>query len=211
MGKSAPHGSVCLCISHVVSRGGCRNVPRWPLFSVIHRGVARMRLRGDRVRMPSKNFLANHQLDIDDGLGFRTRDAGSITPLGSCTDNGRLLCLLPLLMQARPAHEHAGAGGIQPVACACAALPAYEASAHIAHFRPPSEGIEHLLTERAGCLRRFLSHRASSFTPSTTSRSLVPAPTTFGHCPDWLAVCSHPGQSPNRCPAHAAAGRTRAS
>ena len=28
-------------------------------------GVARVRLRGDSVRMPSKNFLARHQLDVD--------------------------------------------------------------------------------------------------------------------------------------------------
>jgi hypothetical protein len=35
------------------------------MFSVTYTGVARVRLRGDPVRIPFKNFLAIHQLDVD--------------------------------------------------------------------------------------------------------------------------------------------------
>jgi hypothetical protein len=45
--------------------GGYLNVPRLPMFSVTHSEVARGRLRGDSIRMPSKNLLDSHQLDVD--------------------------------------------------------------------------------------------------------------------------------------------------
>jgi hypothetical protein len=61
---------------------------------------ARMWLRRNLVRMPSKNFLAIHQLDIHLCTEFPYTSTGRITTLAWCTDNGRIL-LANLLRRSR--------------------------------------------------------------------------------------------------------------